>query len=175
MAFDTADINSYEYPMTKMSFLVSTSEDNATAAFTEVTGIDASVDVIEFRQGNSKSLAISKIPGLVHHGNVTLKLGITNSNKFITWAQNCVSSDRKGMDRKDVSIELIDVGSNPDGKYTTFSPDSTAGNGGGMMWVLKHAFVTKLTMPDLDAKTSEIAIMSMEIAYEEMIFPGAAS
>lgn len=174
MAFDTADINSYDYPMTKMSFLVST-DDSATAAFTEVTGMDASVDVIEFRQGNSKSLAISKIPGLVHHGNVTLKLGITNSNKFITWAQNCVASNRKGMDRKDVSIELVDVGSNTAGKYTEFSNASTAGNGGGQMWVLKHAFVTKLTMPDLDAKTSEIAIMSMEIAYEEMVFPGASS
>lgn len=167
MAQDTQDLNGYEYPMTKMSFVVSC--EKGTAAFTEVTGVDASVDVIEFRQGNSKSLALSKIPGLVHHGNVTLRLGITSSNAFITWAQECVSEQRGIMDRQDIAIELIDVGS-ADG-YKSLSATAAAGAGKGKIWTLKHAFVTKLSMPDLDAKTSEIAIMSMEIAYEEMVFP----
>ena len=58
-------------------------------AFAEVTGIEATVDVIEFRQGNSHSLAPVKIQGLVKHGNVTLKMGYTRNNDFKTWIQNC--------------------------------------------------------------------------------------
>ena len=52
------------YPLTKMNFLVSVDQVNGVAAFSEVTGVDASVDVIEFRQGNSSSLAPVKIQGL---------------------------------------------------------------------------------------------------------------
>ena len=64
------------YPLTKMNFLVTVSTvTEGVAAFSEVTGVEASVDVIEFRQGNSNSLAPVKIPGLVKHGNVTLKFG----------------------------------------------------------------------------------------------------
>ena len=37
------------YPLTKMNFLVTVDEVNGTAAFTEVSGVEASVDVIEFR------------------------------------------------------------------------------------------------------------------------------
>ena len=75
--------NAYEnqkglaYPLTKMNFYVSVANVSGTAAFSEVTGIDASVDVIEFRQGNANSLAPVKIPGLVKHGNITLKMGYT--------------------------------------------------------------------------------------------------
>ena len=68
-------------PLTKMNFIVTAGD--ATAAFTEVSGVEASVDVIEFRQGNSNSLAPMKIPGLVKHGNVTLKYGCTLDNAFL--------------------------------------------------------------------------------------------
>lgn len=166
------DANEYEYPLTKMSFVVATS-DGETAAFTEVTGVEASVDVIEYRVGNAKTLGLSKIPGLVHHGNVTLRLGITSSASFITWAKNCVYDKRNPIVRKDVTIELVDVGANSG--YLNLSQEATSGDGSGKVWTLKHAFVTKLNLPDLDAKTSDIAIMSMEIAYEELIYDQTAN
>ena len=171
MADNTKDYNTYEYPMTKMSFVVSC--DKGTAAFTEVTGVESTVDVIEYRVGNAKSLGLSKIPGLVHHGNVTLRLGVTQSNAFITWAQACVSEHRTPIERQDIAIELIDVGSRAG--YEGLSETSTAGSAGGKVWYLRHAFVTKLNLPDLDAKTSDIAIMSMEIAYEELDFNGSGA
>ena len=65
------------YPLTKMNFLVTVDGVSGTAAFSEVTGVEATVDVIEFRQGNANSLSPVKIPGLVKHGNVTLKFGYT--------------------------------------------------------------------------------------------------
>ena len=97
------------YPLTKMNFLVTVDSVSGVAAFSEVTGVEATVDVIEFRQGNSNSLAPVKIPGLVKHGNVTLKFGYTRNNAFKDWLKKCVT-ERRGEDaRSNVTIELINI------------------------------------------------------------------
>ncbi len=152
------------YPLTKMNFLVTVDGVSGTAAFSEVSGIEASVDVIEFRQGNAHSLAPVKIPGLVKHGNVTLKLGYTLDSAFKTWIQECVSETRGEMPRSRVQIEMIDInGGTPNQAVETIS--------GTRVWVLTNAWVTKYTAPDLNASQSEVAIETVEIAYEELIIP----
>ena len=152
------------YPLTKMNFLVTVDGVSGTAAFTEVSGIEASVDVIEFRQGNAHSLAPVKIPGLVKHGNVTLKFGYTLDSAFKTWIQECVSEVRREMPRSRVQIEMIDInGGAPQSLVESVS--------GTRVWVLTNAWVTKYTAPDLNASASEVAIESVEIAYEELIIP----
>lgn len=152
------------YPLTKMNFLVTVGSVSGTAAFSEVTGIEATVDVIEFRQGNAHSLSPVKIPGLVKHGNVTLKFGYTLDNAFKTWIQECVSETRGEMPRSSVQIEMIDInGGAPNAAVTSVS--------GTRVWVLSEAWVTKYTAPDLNATTSEVAIESVELAYEELIIP----
>ncbi len=152
------------YPLTKMNFLVTVDNVSGTAAFTEVTGIEATVDVIEFRQGNSGSLAPVKIPGLVKHGNVTLKFGYVMDSAFKTWIQECVSETRGEMPRSKVQIEMIDInGGAPSQLVTSIT--------GARVWVLSNAWVTKYNAPDLNASTSEVAIESVEIAYEELIIP----
>lgn len=153
------------YPLTKMNFLVTVSGVSGTAAFSEVSGVEASVDVIEFRQGNSSSLAPVKIPGLVKHGNVTLKFGYTLDSAFKTWVMECVSETRGEMPRSDVQIEMIDI----NGGAPQTIPASTTD--GGRIWVLTNAWVTKYSAPDLNASTSEVAIESVELAYEELIIP----
>ena len=152
------------YPLTKMNFLVTVDGIAGTAAFSEVTGVEASVDVIEFRQGNANSLAPVKIPGLVKHGNVTLKMGYTLDSAFKTWIQECVSETRGEMPRNNVQIELIDINT---GAPQTVSTQVT----GTRVWILTNAWVTKYNAPDLDAKTSDVAIESVELAYEELIIP----
>ena len=165
-----ADTNYYEnsgksaYPLTKMNFLVTVDGVNGIAAFSEVTGVEASVDVIEFRQGNSGSLAPVKIPGLVKHGNITLKFGYTLNNQFKDWVVKCVSSKREAIPRSTVKIELIDINqSAPDGYVEKTT--------GGRVWTLSNAWVCKYNAPDLDAKTSDVAIESVELAYEELEIP----
>lgn len=162
--------NAYEnqkglaYPLTKMNFYVSVANVSGTAAFSEVTGIESSVDVIEFRQGNANSLAPVKIPGLVKHGNITLKMGYTLDSAFKTWIQECVSETRGQMPRSDVSIELIDInGAAPQSMANAVT--------GSRVWVLSNAWVTKYNAPDLNASTSEVAIESVELAYEELVIP----
>ena len=161
---DTNQVN-LAYPLTKMNFLVTVNGVDGTAAFSEVSGVEATVDVIEFRQGNSASLAPVKIPGLVKHGNVTLKFGYTSNNAFKTWIQECVSETRGEMPRSEVQIEMIDINSGaPQSIVTQTTP-------GGKVWLLTNAWVTKYTAPDLNATTSEVAIESVELAYEELIIP----
>lgn len=157
--------NGIYYPLTKMNFLVSITNVNGVAAFNEVTGIEGSVDVIEFRQGNAASLAPIKIMGLVKHGNVTLKMGYTRDNAFKTWLQNCLSERRAGDLRENVTIELIDITSSSPTTVPTATGDAT------LAWILKNAWVTKYTGADLNASTSEVAIESVEIAYEELTIP----
>ena len=148
------DMNSagMAYPLTKMNFLVYVPDLGGTmAAFSEVTGIEATVDVVEFRQGNAHSLAPVKIPGLVKHGNITLKMGYTIGNGFKKWIQECVSETRGAMPRKTVTIELLDIrDKSPDSTYETIQ--------GNITWILKEAWVTKYSGPDLNASTSEVAI-----------------
>ncbi len=152
------------YPLTKMNFLVTVAQIAGTAAFSEVTGVESSIDVIEFRQGNSGSLAPVKIPGLVKHGNVTLRMGYILESPFKTWIQECVSETRGQMPRYDVTIELIDI--NPGApKQTKTTVEGTR------TWTLTNAWVAKYNAPDLDAKTSDVAIESVEIAYEELVIP----
>ena len=154
------------YPLTKMNFIVTVDEVSGFAAFSEVTGIGATVDVIEFRQGNSGSLAPVKIPGLVKHGNITLKMGYTRGQDFKEWIAECVSEHRKEDIRRNVSIELIDiVTKDAPEALVDGSEDST------LSWILRDAWVCKYNGPDLNASTSEVAIESVEIAYEELVIP----
>lgn len=152
------------YPLTKMNFLVKVANVEGTAAFSQVTGIDATVDVIEFRQGNANSLAPVKIPGLVKHGNITLRFGYTLDSAFKTWIQECVSEVRGEIPRNDVQIELIDInGGSPQVLATAIT--------GTRVWLLTNAWVAKYTGPELDAKTSDVAIETVELAYEELVIP----
>ena len=123
------------YPLTKMNFRVEVKDIDAHAAFSQVTGIDATVDVIEFRQGNANSLAPVKVPGLVKHGNVTLRFGYTPDNNFKQWAIECVSETRGQLPRHTVSIELIDT--------NTTVPQALDWTIGTRVWVLTNAWVRR--------------------------------
>lgn len=157
------------YPLTKMNFLV-TVADVGTAAFTEVSGIEATVDMTEFRQGNSGSLSTIKIPGLVKHGNITLKFGYTESNEFTKWVEGWVNPQRaEATVRKNVTIELIDIRQ----AAPTADITESKGTSAPRLWVLTNAWVAKYSGSDLNATSTEVAFESIELAYEELKFSAA--
>lgn len=165
------------YPMTSMNFVV-TAGDGAVAAFSEISGIEASVDVVEFRQGNSPSLAPMKIPGLVHHGNVTMKYGYILGDSFRDWVAACVSSERGvttngSTFRRDVRVELLDTAAAK--PMQTGVNNNAAAAGQGSVWVFKDAWITKYNGPDMNAMNSEVAVESIELAYESLIIGGKAA
>jgi phage tail-like protein len=149
-----------EYPYTKMNFSVSISNQPGEAAFSEITGLESTVDVIEFRQGNAGSLAPTKIPGLVKFGNLSMKFGITASTNFRQWINESIHHQRPGAKRTDVIIELLDI------RTRTEQALVASANSNERAWVLKNAWVTKYSGTDLNALQSEVAIETIEVAYE---------
>ncbi len=156
------------YPLTKMNFLVTVSDISGVAAFTEVSGVEATVEEVEFRQGNSNSLSPVKIPGLVKHGNVTLKMGYTLNNAIASWITESISERRQNFARHDVTIELIDISASA-------PQQAVESHQSGPTWVLKNAWITKYSAPDLNSTSREVAIESLDLAYEELTMPGAGA
>jgi hypothetical protein len=59
------------------------------AGFSEVSGADISVDVIEYREGNEVRTTPRKLAGLTKYGNITLKWGVVGSMEMMEWLHGC--------------------------------------------------------------------------------------
>jgi phage tail-like protein len=115
--------------------------------FSEVSGLDVEVQPIEYREGNSPSYSTMKMPGLPKYGNITLKRGVMpKDNEFFDWLD---TARLNKVERRDITISLLDEDHEP-----------------VMVWMVKNAWVTKLTGPLLNATANEVAIESMEIAHD---------
>ena len=115
--------------------------------FSEVTGFDAPVDVMEYREGDMVQTPM-KIPGLKKYGNITLKQGLADSMVFYEWIAEGVSG---AVQRKTITITLLDEEENP-----------------AASWQVINAWPTKYTVSDFNATSSEVAIETLEIAHEGM-------
>ena len=69
------------------------------AAFSEVSGFDASVDVIEYREGTEAINSPRKMPGLTKYGNVTLKWGMSENMSFYEWVTGISDGTKTHEDR----------------------------------------------------------------------------
>ena len=115
--------------------------------FSEVTGFDASVDVMEYREGDMVQTPM-KIPGLKKYGNITLKQGLADSMVLYEWIAEGVNG---AVQRKSITITLLDEEETP-----------------AASWQVINAWPTKYTAPDFNATSSEVAIETLEIAHEGM-------
>ncbi|MFA4136576.1 MULTISPECIES: phage tail protein [unclassified Brevibacillus] len=117
------------------------------AGFSEVSGFDASVDVVEYREGN-EVITPRKLTGLAKYGNITLKWGVTDSMDLYNWMQDTIQGK---VARKTVTIIAINE-----------AGDDVA------TWKVIEAWPTKYTAPDFNGTSSEVAIEQLEIAHEGM-------
>lgn len=115
--------------------------------FSEVSGFDASIDVIEYREGDKVQTPM-KIPGLKKYGNITLKQGVADKDALYKWM---ATGFEKDVDRKTVTITLLDINGEP-----------------AASWQVINAWPTKYTAPDFNATSSEIAVEMLELAHEGM-------
>ena len=122
------------------------------AAFSEVSGLDVEVDVIDYRTGDDKSLGVRKLPGLAKYGNITLKRGITLDHSLWNWIKTVIDGS---VHRANMTITLLDEQRQP-----------------ALRWKIVRAWPRKWTGPVLNAKSSEIAIESLEIAHEGLELDG---
>lgn len=136
---------SSSYPMPAYHFIVDWG--GVRTGFTEVTGLNISHEVVDYREGNSPVDSSIKIPGRTRFDNIILKRGIVKGdNDFFNWMKTKQNSK---IERRDVLIKLLDE---------THAPI--------MVWKVRNAFPIKYTGPQLQAKNSEVAIETIEIAHE---------
>ncbi|MES2442413.1 MAG: phage tail protein [Pseudomonadota bacterium] len=120
-----------------------------TPVFQEVSGLEAEAQVIEYRAGNSAIFAPIKMPGLKKYGNVTMKKGIFVTDSLLwTWFNSIAMNT---ITRSTVVVNLMDETGAP-----------------RMMWTLNNAFPTKLTGTDMKSDGNEVAVESIEVAYETL-------
>ena len=80
-----------DHPYAQFRFQVSLGDADPTsveAGFSEVSGLAAEIDMIEYRSGNSKSTTPTKIPGLTHYPDVILRRGIFGSLALWEWFED---------------------------------------------------------------------------------------
>jgi phage tail-like protein len=137
------------WPLPKFYFSV-TLGDNDAVSFQEVDGLESETQPIEYRHGNSPVFYPIKMPGLGRVGNVTMRKGIfVNDSNFWDWYNEIKMNT---IARRTIVISLLDEEGNP---KTT--------------WTLNNAWPTKVTGTDLKSEGNEVAVESVEIAYETLV------
>src|SRR3546814_9181749 len=113
----------------------------------EVTGLDITTEVIEYRDGASPEFSKVKMPGQRTFRNITLKRGtFAGDNEFYKWF-NTVNMNQ--IERRDLIISLLNENHEP-----------------VVVWKVKNAWPLKVTPTDLTAEGNDVALESLELAHE---------
>ncbi|QDG52255.1 phage tail protein [Persicimonas caeni] len=115
------------------------------AGFTEASGFVAESDVIEYREGSDEH-TMRKLPGLLKYNNISLKRGITNNDALWKWRKTTLDGQTQ---RRDGAIVLRDEAGNE-----------------VIAWSFRAGWIAKYEGATLDAKSSEVAVETIEIAHE---------
>lgn len=116
--------------------------------FSEVSGFDATIDAIDYREGNHPT-HVRKLPGLTKYGNVTLKWGVTDTMDLYQWHLNAVNGN---IERRTVAIQLLDEAGDPKAR-----------------WEIAEAWPTKYDPMDLNAKGNDVSIETLELVHEGVV------
>jgi len=131
-------------PYSRFNFLLEI--DGVTkAGFSEVSGLTTETTVIEYREGNERATT-RKIPGLTKYSNIVLKRGITKERSLWNWRKTVIDG---ATQRTSGSIILLDE-----------SRQEVA------RWTFREAWPCKWEGPTFNAKSSDVAIETLELAHE---------
>lgn len=115
-------------------------------AFSEVSGLTAEGDAVDYREGTDVQQNVRKLPGLRKYTNITLKRGYTQDKSLWRWYGNIVNGQ---PDRRDVTIVLLNEARQP-----------------VLRWHAESAWINKIEGPSLKAAGNEIAMESVELVHE---------
>ena len=117
--------------------------------FSECSGLNSEVAVIEYREGGDKA-GVRKLPGLAKFGDVVLKRGVFKSDELQTWHRNVIN----GLpDRRNGFVILLDDERNE-----------------VVRWKFSNAWIRKIQGPTLNAKGNDVAIETIELVCEDLEF-----
>ena len=135
-----------QYPLPRFHYQVDWA--GAKLNFTEVTGMDQQVEVIEYRHSDSKDFGKIKMPGMRKYSNLTMKRGKFEGDfGYDDWLGE-ISNERADA-RRDVVIRLLNEKHEP-----------------VAVWKATRCFPVKVAAPDLKSDANEVAIETIEVAHE---------
>lgn len=127
--------------------------------FLECQGFKRTQDAIEACEvtsqtwgagGKAKGMVVrTKLPGNVKSGNLTLRRGITNSTDFWQWFDN-VQSGKWSKQRKMAALSIYNQANKEIARFE-----------------LAGAWPTSYKITDVNARSSDIEIEEVEVAFEE--------
>ena len=141
------------FPYSGYSFLVrvdgaGTDGQSASGTFSEVTGLGADIQVVDYREGNDNNIA-RKFPGMKKYANITFKRGISADIEFWNWILSGVK----------------DEGRRVDGSILLFNESWQE----VMRWKFRRGWASKYTGAGLNAANNEIALETLEISHEGLV------
>jgi phage tail-like protein len=123
--------------------------DNTTVAgFSEVSGLTAEGDPVEYREGADLENHVRKLTGLRKYANLTFKRGYTKDDTLWKWYAAIAAGEN---DRRAVTVTLQDEA-----------------HRSVMRWSAEGAWINKIEAPSFNATGNEVAIESMELCHEKL-------
>lgn len=119
----------------------------AVAGFSECSGLTTESDIVEYREGN-EDFTVRKLPGLKKYTNIALKRGYTASKDLFEWRKKVLDGK---TERQSGAIVLLNEAREE-----------------SLRWTFREGWPSKWEGPSLNAKNSEVAIESLEIAVEDL-------
>jgi phage tail-like protein len=116
------------------------------AGFSEASGLTTDTNIIEYREGSENVGTVRKLPGLMKYTNIVLKRGWTADIKLWNWRKKVIDGQTQ---RTTGAIILLDESRAP-----------------ALRWHFTAGWPSKWEGPALNAKTSEVAIETLEITHE---------
>jgi phage tail-like protein len=120
------------------------------AGFSEVSGLQAEIEVHEYREGGLNEYIHKRAGPAKYATNLVLKRGIADSQELWSWYSDVLQGR---IERKSLDIVLMDSAGTEKRR-----------------WTFQNAYPVKWSGPDFKAQASEIAIESLELAHEGLIF-----
>jgi phage tail-like protein len=144
------------YPLPKFHFQVDWG--GTRIGFTEVSGLEAETEVIEYREGSDKFYNRLKQPGLTKYSNITLKRGVFKGDfEFFQWWHKTFDfQEVNAKYRRTVVIKLLDESHNSI-----------------IDWTLLNAWPCRVKWGTLNAMANEVLMEELEITHEGLTLPEA--
>ena len=135
------------YPISSFHFEVEWG--GSRVGFTEISGLDMTNEIIEYREGSYLDYHVTKMPGMSKFDQLTCKRGIMRGdNEFYDWLLTIKLND---VERRDLTISLL----NED-----HEPVAT--------WQALSCFPCSLKGPSLNATGNEVAVEELGICFESL-------
>ncbi|MEP3836895.1 MAG: phage tail protein [Algibacter sp.] len=129
-----------------VNFHFSVSFDDVIGGFSEITGLKAKHEILEYRSGDAPNYSTIKVPGLRKYSNIVLKRGtLISDNSSFSWFDNIGLI----VEKRDFTIQLLNHQHEPT-----------------IVWQVRNAWPIQIDFSELNAKKSEILIETLELAHE---------